>query len=56
MDIGRDCLSAVSPEYNVPFEFTGTIKEINIDLPLFKSLPQKRNEAETRERVEGYRQ
>ena len=56
MDIGRDFLSAVSPEYKIPFEFMGTIKEINIDLPMFKSLSQKRNEAETMERVESYRQ
>jgi arylsulfatase len=56
MEIGRNVLSAVGSEYKVPFEFTGTIKEINIDLPTLKNPFQKRNEAETRERVESYRQ
>ncbi len=56
MDIGKDVLSAVSPEYKVPFEFTGTIKEINVDFPMLKTSSQKRKEAETRERVESYRQ
>ena len=55
-DIGRDVLSAVSPDYKVPFEFMGTIKEINIDLPMFKTSSQKDNATETRERVESYRQ
>jgi arylsulfatase len=56
MEIGRNVLSAVGSEYKVPFEFTGTIKEINIDLPTLKNPFQQRKEAETRERVESYRQ
>lgn len=36
-DIGRDLLSAVSPDYKVPFDFKGEIKQVNIELPMFKS-------------------
>jgi arylsulfatase len=55
MDVGRDILSAVSPEYKVPFEFTGDIKRIDIALPMFKSKKEIREFLETKKRVESSR-
>ncbi len=55
-DIGRDLLSAVSPEYEVPFEFKGEIKQVNIELPMLKSQKEMKEHLETRERIENSRQ
>lgn len=55
-DIGRDHLSAVSPDYKVPFKFSGEIKQINIELPMFKSKNEMHEHLETRERIENSRQ
>lgn len=52
-DIGRDLLSAVSPDYKVPFDFKGEIKQVNIELPMFKSQKQMHEHLETRERIEN---
>jgi len=55
-DVGRDLLSAVSPEYKTPFEFTGKIKRIDFMLPMFKTKKEIRELLETREKVEIYRE
>ena len=55
-DIGRDLLSAVSPDYKVPFNFKGDIKRIDIELPMFKSQKEMQEHLETRERIESSRQ
>jgi arylsulfatase len=55
-DIGRDHLSAVSPEYTIPFEFSGEIKQINIDLSMFKSRKEIREYHDGLRRIESYRQ
>jgi arylsulfatase len=55
-DIGRDLLSAVSPDYKVPFEFKGEIKQVNIELPMLKSQKEMKEQLETRERIENSRQ
>ncbi len=51
MDVGKNTLSAVSPEYKIPFEFTGNIKRIDIALPMFKSKKEIREFLEMKERV-----
>ncbi len=51
MDVGRNTLSAVSPEYKIPFEFTGNIKRIDVALPMFKSKKEIREFLDMKERV-----
>jgi arylsulfatase len=46
MDIGRDSLSPVSNDYEGPFEFSGTIKRVIVDLPKYTGPSRKKRRAE----------
>ncbi|MHA1467496.1 MAG: arylsulfatase, partial [Promethearchaeota archaeon] len=56
IDIGRDVLSAVSPEYEVPFEFPGIIRKIHVDLPKYRPPAKKREDEEINTRAELHKQ
>jgi len=56
LDIGRNSLSPVTDDYKAPFDFTGTIKKINIKLPRYRKPSQKREDAETQFRAEMSKQ
>ena len=55
-DIGRNSLSPITEDYKAPFNFTGTIKKVNIKLPRYRKPSQIREEDETRYRAEMYKQ
>jgi len=46
MDIGRDSLSPVTNDYEGPFEFSGTIKRVIVDLPKYTGPSRKKRRAE----------
>jgi len=59
MDIGRDGLSPVTNDYEGPFEFSGTIKRVIVDLPKYKgssSKNEERKNAEAKFRTEMSKQ
>ncbi|MHA1257835.1 MAG: hypothetical protein ACTSPS_19810 [Promethearchaeota archaeon] len=56
LDIGRDVLSAVSPEYTIPFKFPGTIKKIHVDVPKYRPPAKKREDEELNTRAELHKQ
>ncbi len=56
MDIGRDGLSPVTNDYKGPFEFSGTIYRVDIDLPKYMGPKRKRETARARFRAEMSKQ
>jgi len=56
IDIGKDVLSAVSPEYDVPFKFPGIIRKIHVDVPKYRPPAKKREDEEIQKRVELHKQ
>jgi len=56
MDIGRDSLSPVTDDYAAPFPFSGVIRRVEVDLPLFRPPAEVREEEQARQRAEMTRQ
>jgi arylsulfatase len=53
MDIGRDSLSPVTNDYEGPFEFTGKINRVVVDLPKYMGSTRKKRRAERRKNAEA---
>ena len=56
IDIGRDLLSAVSPEYKVPFQFPGIIRKLHVNVPKYRPPAKKREDEELQTRAELHKQ
>jgi hypothetical protein len=48
MDIGKDSLSPVTNDYEGPFEFTGKIHRVVVDMPKYAGPSRKKRRAEKR--------
>jgi arylsulfatase A-like enzyme len=56
LDIGKDGLSPVTEDYKAPFNFTGTIKKVHVDLPRYRPPSQEREDEEIKFRTEMSKQ
>jgi arylsulfatase len=53
LDIGKDSLSPVTNDYEGPFEFSGTIKRVVVDLPKYTGPSIKKRRAERLKNAEA---
>ena len=56
LDIARNSLSPITKDYKAPFNFTGTIKKVNIKLPHYRKSSRIREDVETQYRAEMSKQ